>query len=469
MGWLRPVFDDGYISLVFARNLAEHAKLSFAGQHWSTGATSWLHVFIVAVLIRAGIEPFHALLGFGVFAHAMLALAVYWLALITFRSRLAAFFAGLLIAIQNYAAYDAGNGMETTLFMALVAASMAAVIGLDGRSGRILAGLLIGLAALTRPEGFLLVPAAAVYLAVFRQPGVGRQLARDVVLLAAPALCVLLAETLYAWSVTGSLSGGTATAKLRFFQEYKQSLNWRFNRGGDFIGIFAGPLFVPMAFAALAVHRRESLLFALFLGPMYAIYVLLFPGGLAHYFYRYQHPVLPLLAVLAGGGVAVLVEEARRRDYLVKALVIFSLVFLAFPVVKYYLYWHQLYRDSAYETFVDLEGMAQDLNTIVAPDNTIATHDIGAVGFFGHYRVLDIVGLVNPDVVPYHSGRHVDRYLQAVKPDYLLIFPDWDFQYLHIYPGNHPEIYEMVKVYPGRSIRPDPYVLYRLHWGAVPP
>src|SRR5205814_9244867 len=146
MGWLRPVFDDSYISLTFARNLAEHGKLSFDGSHWSTGATSLLHVACVAVLIRVGIEPFSALIGFGGFCHVLLALAVYWLGLVTFRSRVAAFSAGALISLFNYAAYDAGNGMETTLFMALVAAGMAAVIGLEGNRGRALGGVLIALA-----------------------------------------------------------------------------------------------------------------------------------------------------------------------------------------------------------------------------------------------------------------------------------------------------------------------------------
>ena len=47
---LRPVFDDGYITLTFARNLAEHAKLSFDGETWSTGATSLLHVSLLAFL-----------------------------------------------------------------------------------------------------------------------------------------------------------------------------------------------------------------------------------------------------------------------------------------------------------------------------------------------------------------------------------------------------------------------------------
>src|SRR5439155_23028314 len=181
----------------FARNLAEQGKLTFDGSHWSTGATSLLHVASVAILIRLGMEPFKALIGFGVLCHVVLALSVYWLGLVTFRSRVAAFSAGLLISVLNYAAYDAGNGMETTLFMALVAAAMAAIIGLEDSRGRIVGGLLIALAVLTRPEGVLLVPAAAIYVAVTRPAELAvRQFGRDLVLLAGPAIVVFGAQSL---------------------------------------------------------------------------------------------------------------------------------------------------------------------------------------------------------------------------------------------------------------------------------
>ncbi len=468
-GVLRPVFDDSYISLQFARNLAEHGKLTFDGQEWSTGATSLLHVVLLAVPIRLGMDPFSADVGFGVICHPLLAVAVYWLGLAVFRSRPAAFSGALLIAVLNYAAFDAGNGMETTLFMALLAASMAGVLSPGFAKRPLATGGLIALALLTRPEGAILVPAAIVYRTLNREPeeGLG-ELAGQAALLAAPAVAVLIGESLFAYAVTGSLAPGTATAKLHFFQEVGLPLRTKFNLAGDFIGLYAGPLIAPLVFAAIAVRRRESVLFGLFFGPFYAAYLLFFPGGLAHYFYRYQHPLLPIVAVLAGGGVALLVEEALHRGLLAKTLVLGALVFLAVPVFSYFQHWRILYRDASFETLVDLEGMARDLNTVVGPDQVVATHDIGAVGYFANYRVLDLVGLANPDVIRYHDGNRVSTYIDRVRPDYVLIFPEWDYSYLHLFADDHPEKYELVKVYPGRNIRRQPYVLYRVHYPLQP-
>src|SRR5581483_4100999 len=142
-GVLSPVFDDSFISLLFARNLAEHGKLSFDGHSWSTGATSVLHVSLLAVPLRLGVDPFNATIGFGVVCHVGLALATFWLGWAVFRSLTAATAAAVLISLTNYAAFDAGNGMETSLFMALLAASMAAVLTARSQRGRLGAGCLI--------------------------------------------------------------------------------------------------------------------------------------------------------------------------------------------------------------------------------------------------------------------------------------------------------------------------------------
>jgi hypothetical protein len=468
-GIVRPPFDDSFISLQFARNLAEHGKLSFDGEEWSTGATSILHVAFLAALVKLGIEPIEAGIYFGVAGHVGLALAVFWLGWAVFRTVLAATAAAVIIALTNYAAFDAGNGMETSLFMALTAASMAAVLSLRTLAGRLLAGSLIALAILTRPEGVFLLPAAAVYLWLDREPAVDlRRLARDGAALLAPGVAVLALLSLFALAVTGELTPGTGTAKLEFFRDNTLAFKRKLQLAGDFMGLFWGPLFPTLFVAFFAPRRRGLLLLLLFWVPMVAAYAVMFPGGLSHYFYRYQHPVLPLLAVAAGGGVAFLVTEALRREWAVKALAAGAIVVLAVPLWHHFETWRVLYRDASFETLADLESMARDLNTIVRPDQTLATHDIGAVGYYADYKVLDLVGLVNPDVIPYHDDREVALYLNIARPDYLLIFAEWDAEFLHISPAEDPSRYELVKRYEGRSIRPFSYILYRVRYLTAP-
>ncbi len=126
--------------------------------------------------------------------------------------------------------------------------------------------------------------------------------------------------------------------------------------------------------------------------------------------------------------------------------------------------WRNKYIAASNETHDLLVSMPLDMNTIVKPNEVVAAHDIGAVGYFGKFQVLDLVGLVNPKIIPYHKGRHVQEYLDGARPDYLLIFPDWDLDFFLLFPGSHPERYELVKVYPGGTLRTLPYLLYRIHW-----
>ena len=459
----RPIFDDSYISLTYARNIAEHAKLSFDGQTWSTGATSPLHVLIMALPIKLGVNPFSVSLGVGIVSHALLAVGVYLLGWAVFRTRLAAICGAFAISTAGLAVLDSGNGLETSLFMALVALTMASYLLNASPRGRLLTGVLIALLIWTRPEGIVMLPAILVYRWLDRAEGEPlREYGRDVVLLGAPGVIAGGTIALFSLIVNGDLTG-TASAKWRFFQEDKQPFADKVSIASSQIGLFLGPVISLVALAALVARRKETVLFALFWVPVVVAYVLLFPGGLAHYFYRYQHPVLPLLAVLAGGGAAYLITLAlSHRDYVVKALVLAALVVALVPMAKQYQHWRDVYGQASRETKNDLEAMVLDLNTIVQPDQTLAAHDIGALGYLADFHVLDMVGLVNPDVIPYHKDRNFVTYFNQVEPDYLLTFPDWDLYFFHLFPQDHPERFQLVKTYEGGPVRNQPYVLYRV-------
>jgi hypothetical protein len=63
----------------------------------------------------------------------------------------------------------------------------------------------------------------------------------------------------------------------------------------------------------------------------------------------------------------------------------------------------------------------------------IATNDIGAISYFSERKIVDVVGLSNPEILPYFKNYYsrrtnVLKYLNDHPVDYLVIFPSW-------YPG----------------------------------
>jgi hypothetical protein len=61
------------------------------------------------------------------------------------------------------------------------------------------------------------------------------------------------------------------------------------------------------------------------------------------------------------------------------------------------------------------------------PENSlIAVHDIGAMGYFGRHNLVDLAGLVSPEVIPFiRDEARLAQYLDQKHVDYLVTFPDW--------------------------------------------
>jgi hypothetical protein len=60
------------------------------------------------------------------------------------------------------------------------------------------------------------------------------------------------------------------------------------------------------------------------------------------------------------------------------------------------------------------------------PDALIAAHDIGALGYFDFHELIDLAGLVSPDVIPFiRDEPQLANYLNQQSADYLIAFPDF--------------------------------------------
>jgi hypothetical protein len=61
-----------------------------------------------------------------------------------------------------------------------------------------------------------------------------------------------------------------------------------------------------------------------------------------------------------------------------------------------------------------------------APGSLIAAHDIGAIGYWSDRPILDLAGLVTPEVIPFiRDEAELGRFIRARDADYLVTFPSW--------------------------------------------
>jgi hypothetical protein len=90
--------------------------------------------------------------------------------------------------------------------------------------------------------------------------------------------------------------------------------------------------------------------------------------------------------------------------------------------------------------FIGAKGYAEDVAIIesemvvtakwaaanLPPEALLAVHDIGAIGFFDDHAILDLAGLVSPQVVPFiRDEAKLSDFLSAQGADYLIAFPDF--------------------------------------------
>jgi hypothetical protein len=459
-------FDDSYISLLFARNLAEHGFLTFDGEDASAGATSLLHVAVLAVPIKLGATPERASVALGVASQLGLLVTVYWLAWTLFRDRLAAAIAGASIAIVGYLVYDALNGMETTLFLALSTSGTAAFY--SGRSVRwtLAAGVLVALAVLTRPEGVLLLGAMALYRALealdsrpVDWPSTSKQLA----LLAGPALVTLVGLAILYWATTGTPTPGAATAKFLFFREFEHPVTTKFDWTLGNVANFVAPVLPWVALSIFAVRRREALVFAFYWTAFVIGYFVLFPGGLGHYWFRYQHIFLPAIVVFGAGGLAMLLRKRDWRPLELAGAAALAVVLIGTVALQYNAYRHR-YADDVRTNETRQVEIARYVREQLPPGGAVATHDIGVIGYFCECKVIDLVGLVNSDVTDYHDGRHLREYVDRVQPDLIVVFPGWEASFLQLGLDDDPALFEKLRVFPAPAGPSEDFVVYRTHY-----
>jgi len=62
----------------------------------------------------------------------------------------------------------------------------------------------------------------------------------------------------------------------------------------------------------------------------------------------------------------------------------------------------------------------------IPKEAVIAAHDIGALGYFCDHDLIDLAGLISPEVIPFISDEEkLEAYLYSKNVDYIVIFPNW--------------------------------------------
>ncbi len=440
--------DDSWIHLQFARNLAGGAGFSYNPGRPIAGSTAplWTLLLGAGALVASASLAMAKTVGF---------IATLAAALVTRRAALAwgarsdvALIASIALVWMGPIVWGALSGMEVSLAALLVAAALLA----HARDLPLASAVFAALAVLARPEALLVVP----FLAAARPLSL-----RRIAIFAAVTTVVVMPAILFSLSTAGTPYPATAAAKVEgglvgwlggvrepaaltwirrpfaFFTEWiawlatthwllpialvpALILVWR--RAGRALGVVALALLAhPLGMALLAPYR----------GPA-------FQEG------RYSIHLLPLavvtIAVALGrrgrGGREVLSQRggtepsadpaptgAGRRGWVSAIAAVAWLAIAAAALVP---------AATRYGWAVqNINAMQVHLGRWVdaqLPKHTrLALNDIGAIAFFSRREVIDLMGLVTPEIIPYRRRGEtgVMEFVSETCPEYVIIFPAW--------------------------------------------
>lgn len=437
--------DDAWIHQTYARNLAERGEWAFVAGQPSAAATSPLYAVLLAVGHALGLPIFVWTFGLGFVSLAAGGWFGARLADLMFpQTRHAGLWTGLALVLMWHLVWASASGMETGLFCTLTIALMwlgarqvrrftqparAADRALDGG----LLGLVGAATMLARPEGagLLALVALAAALGWPDRRAVGGLLAWAGGV-AAGFLVGALPYALLNLDLTGSLLPDTASAKQA---EYAPLLDLplleRYARlvapilAGGQILLLPGAAMALRALPGMARERRAGWIYLVPLAWSAAVltaYALRLPANYQHG--RYVIPALPPLVIYGVGGTLLLLRRGRRT--LVRRVLTRSLA--ASAVVLTVAFWVVGARAYAADVRIiesEMVATARWVAENIPPEELTAAHDIGALGYFAPRPLVDLAGLVTPDVVPIIRDREALMGLMCARGVvYLVALPD---------------------------------------------
>lgn len=425
--------DDTFIHLQYARNLASGHGLVFNPGERVYGCTSPLWVALIAGGVALGLD------GLSV-ARALGFLATLWsvglfLQLMRRNLQTPALCAAATVAWAGHAWMSRWSlsGIETPLAVALVLAGFVAFTeGKQWGARPVRTGTLWALAALARPEAALLLGLWGVFLLVDTEnrPGL-----RRLVFGSLPPLVIYGGWMLFAWFYFGAILPQTLRAKAAGAAGLDVQLEnlWRQVR---IVGATDGLMSAVLVLALLAggarawtrrplTQRAQRLLPWVWLALVPAFYV---ARGVPVRS-RDLLPLLPVLSWLAwrAGECWSLGVSATPRTVRTALL---GAALAALVLVQNFAVFRGVVLPQVRASSAGLRGSlvpwGRWLRENTPEHSAIASPEIGALGYFGRRRIVDLAGQVTPQMAPYLE-REVPaaaiagfRFAAFARPEYLV-------------------------------------------------
>jgi len=411
----KVILDDPYITFEYAKNLIDHGQLAYNLNEPVLATTTPVYTFIMAGFYALGLDlPTIAT----IFNLALEIAQLYVLGLLI--SELAPHtprfwgysIAGMLTVSNRTLSISSQSGMETPLFVLLISVALLFIL----KRSYIRASVFGSLATLTRPDGIfaLLLLAIVILIREKRLP------VKEV----AVSLLSGLPWMVTALILYGSFIPHSVTAKAAVQPIWGSSLLGKFSvMFYEPLRLFS-PFYVVLLIAGIWILLRTadkaSGGIVLGLAVLFVTYLLLpVNAGFEWYF----APLLLLFHLIIGVGLS----ELRPGRNIVP-VVVGLMAGILYSSVGNYLSVRtidQIWRDGMFQ-------IVEQMNSEARQTSMIQCTNIGILGYYTDFKILDPLGLASPQVLPLmdDASNLQDLYRRVAsefRPDYVISFGEENY------------------------------------------
>jgi hypothetical protein len=432
-------FDDSWIHVQYACTIFEGRAWEYARGIPSTGSSAPLWSVILAPIF--------------LFGYAQDTIVASVLAISTMLYAVDTFLVGILvkehtrrwqIAVLGQIVFvlvprNAGlmlSGMETPLAMMMLLLAVMLLPKKDVKYDLIL-GVIAGLAYLCRPEFVLIaaicLPVRAIYLLIRNRLSIKRIV--SVVCMFGLAALVVAPWVLHCLGTTRLPLADSYYSKLRWGVTEDAINLWNFFW---YSAWFPTEPYLALGFLGgigLAAKGRPYEI--LMSTSLFILYRLTIPSTSLLFAARYLVPLFDLFAISFVAGCFIIIErlftsqKASSFTGTERTVVAATIILILFaPSLSSYV----LHVDIHANQIKNINDMQVTLSEWVRdniPENAvIASYDVGALGYFSRCTVIDVYGLVTPEMLHNRTTLHDQAvFLKELNCDYIMFYEEW-FVYL---------------------------------------
>jgi hypothetical protein len=462
--------DDSWIHFRFAENFANGYFFHYNPGEPASGTTSPLWVIILAVFsFLSNSFIFNSIFLSAVF-HFLSIVIIYKIALQIFKDseynfikldRLSlepeflAFLTSILTILAGRFVWSGLSGMETTMFTFFCLIGIYYhITNLFKKTLSLTPAVLFALATVSRPEGFLLfgIYLFDVFLNLWKEKRVKKNLLK-VLLSLIIFLCITAPYLIFSYYTSGHFfpntfkgQGGQYNLIPNF--TYLRIIITFFSRDNLIVTLL---YLVSIVFYVANLKKYFTKFKYLNLIFMWIILLplissILIPNWRHHG--RYMIPLIPFInfaAVYMSTNIFHIIKKERLRELLTKNRVYISLLII-FSLLYYGNFAIAIGKNT--ENINDQQvRIAKWIKTNVPRENTIALNDIGAITYLTKNRIVDMAGLVTPEILKYRTYRWEDNLdsifylLKKNNVSYIIVYDHWYEDFLKRFSENFSKVY----------------------------